>query len=67
MTVPWQRVMLVELAEAAAEVNVLLARYSLIAKQKNAVIEKRAIDFAELLLGHVTRYIDVANFCAKTV
>ena len=67
MTVPWQRVMVVELAEAAAEFDVLLARYSLIAQQQNAVIEERAIDFAERLLAHVARYVDVAHFGAKTV
>src|SRR3954465_8126767 len=55
----------VELAESAAEFDVLLAREFLIAEQQNAVIEKRPIDFAELVLAHAARNVDVAYLRAE--
>ena len=54
-------------ADAAAELDVLLAREFLVAQEQDAVLEKRAIDVAELLLAHVARRIEVANLGAEAV
>jgi hypothetical protein len=67
MAVARQRVVAVELAEAAAEFDVLLAREFLVAQQQDAVLEKCAVDFAERLLAHVARHVDVAHFGAERV
>ena len=57
----------VELAEAAAEIDVLLARDVLIAKEQDAVIEKRAVDFPERSLAHRFTDVDVQNFGAQRI
>ena len=48
MTVARQRVVPVELAEAAAEGDVLLARDLLVAEQQDAAGEEGAVDLVEL-------------------
>jgi hypothetical protein len=57
----------VELAEAAAEIDVLLARDVLIAKEQDAVIEKCAVDFPERALAHLFTDVDVTNLGAQRV
>ena len=66
MAVARQRVVAVELAEAAAELDVLLARDVLVAEEQDAVIEKRLVDFAEESFAHV-RDVDVAHLGAERV
>ena len=65
MAVARQRVVPVELAEAAAEVDVLLARDVLVAKEQDAVIEKRVVDFSERALAHRFTDVDAQNFGAQ--
>ena len=52
MAVLRQRVVAVELAEAAAELDVLFARDVLVAKEQDPVFEKRVIDLAEFAFAH---------------
>ena len=49
------------------ELDMLLARHLLVAQQQDAVVEKRAIDFAECLLAHVAGRVDVAHLGAEAV
>src|SRR6266498_401392 len=51
MTVPRQRIVSVELAEAPAEGDVLLARDLLVAKQQDAAFQERGVDLVELVLS----------------
>ena len=67
MAVAGQRVVAVELPEAPAELDVLLARAPLVAQQQDAVSQERTIDLAELRLGHRLRDVDIAHLGAQRI
>ena len=67
MPVARKRVVLIELSEAAAEFDVLLARDFLIAPQQDAVLEKSAVQFAEIALADVARHVKIANLGTERV
>ena len=66
MAVSGQGIVPVELAEAAAEFDVLLARNVLIAKKQNAVIEERLVNLAEEGFADF-RDVEVTHFRAERV
>ncbi len=67
MPIARQRIVPVELTEAAAELDVLLAGDVLIAEQQDAVVEERPVDLAEFRFGHRPADVDVADFSAQRV
>ena len=67
MAVARQRVVPVELAEAAAEGDVLLARDLLVAEQQDAVLEERAVDLVELGVAERLGEIDALDLGAEGV
>jgi hypothetical protein len=66
MAIPRQCVMAVQLAEVAAEFNVLLAGYVLIPEKQYAVLQECMIDLAEECFAHL-RHVHIANLCAERV
>ena len=52
MAVARQRVLAIELAETATEIDVLFTRDVLVTEQQNAVLQKRLVDFAEGAFAH---------------
>ena len=68
MPIARQRVVRVELAEAAAESDVLLARYFLVAEQLgNAVVEEGLVDLGELIVVDRGCDVEALNFGAEAV
>jgi hypothetical protein len=67
MPVPRQRIVPIELAETSAELDMLLARDVLVAKEQDAVLQKGPIDFAEGRFTQRLGDVDVANFRAERV
>ena len=67
MPVAWKGVMAIELSEAPAELDVLLPRDILAAKQQDTVLQERLIDLAEERLAHRRRDIDIANFRTQRI
>jgi hypothetical protein len=67
MTVAGQRVVPVEIAEAPAEIDVLLAGDVLPAEKEHAVLKERPVNLAERLLAHWLRNIDAADFGAERI
>ena len=65
MAVARQRVVAVELAEAAAEVDVLLARDVLVAEQQDAVVEEGTVDLVELGVAERLGEIDTLHLGAE--
>ena len=67
MTVARQRIVIVELAEPAAEGDVLLARDLLVAKQQDAALEEGAVDLVELGVAERLGEIDALDLGAERV
>jgi hypothetical protein len=67
MAIARQRVMIVELAEAAAEGDVLLARDLLAAKQQDAFLEESAVDLVELGVAERLGEIDARDLGADCI
>src|SRR5512132_1621208 len=67
VTVAWQRLVPIELAKAAAELDVLFARDLLIAKEQDAVSQKSLVDLAEERLAHGLRDVHITDFGAECV
>jgi hypothetical protein len=67
MAVARQVVVPVELAEAAAEGDVLLARDLLVAEQKDAALQERAMDLIELGVAERLGEIDALDLGAEGV
>ena len=65
MAVAGQRVVGVELAEAAAEGDVLLARDLLVAEQQDALVEEGAVDLVELGVAQRLGEINACNLGAE--
>ena len=57
----------VEFAEAAAELDVLLARDVLVAQEQDAMVEEGLVNLAERAFAHRLRDVDVADFRAQRV
>jgi hypothetical protein len=57
----------IELAEAAAEVDVLLASDLLVPEKQDAVIEESVVDLAEERFTHRLAHVDAADFGAEGV
>jgi hypothetical protein len=57
----------IELAEAAAEGDVLLARDLLVAEQENAALQERTMDLVELGIAEWPAEIDPLDFGAERV
>jgi len=55
----------VQLAEAAAELDMLLARDVLLAEQQDPVLQERVVDLAEGAFAHRLRDVDGANLGAE--
>ena len=67
MTVAGEGIVPVEFTKSTAEFEMLLARDILIAKQQNAVIQKRTVYFAKRRFAHGCGDIDVADFGTEAV
>ena len=67
MAIARQRIVPVELAEAAAEGDVLLARDLLVAEQQDAALEEGAMDLVELGVAERLGEIDALDFGAERV
>jgi hypothetical protein len=67
MAVARQRLVPVELAEAAAEGDVLLARDLLVAEQQDAALEEGAMDLVELGIAERLGEIDTLDLGAQDV
>jgi hypothetical protein len=67
MAIARQRFVIVELAEAAAEGDVLLARDLLVAKQQDAFLEEGAVDLVELGVAERLGEIDAGDLGAEGV
>ena len=65
MAVAWQRFVAIELAEAAAEGDVLLARDLLVAEQQDAALEEGAVDLVELGVAERLGEIDALDLGAQ--